>query len=141
MGSRDEAAHERALGGVVLAEVLVRIEQLSVAGRVELERRAVEVHHRAAVAGGKTVAARVDASHPEPHLGVVVPVGRDEHADGGGAEPTLREPDQGQDDGRDEREHGERKDEEEEHHLPPEIAPPAGSLEARALVTIRTQLP
>jgi len=41
------------------------------------------VHHRAAVAGGKAVAARVVACHPEPHLGVVVPVGRDEHADGG----------------------------------------------------------
>jgi hypothetical protein len=27
------------------------------------------------------------------------------------------------------------------NRLPPEIAPPAGSLEARALVTIRTQLP
>jgi hypothetical protein len=46
-------------------------------------------------------------------------VGRDVHADGGahadepaardgGAEPALREADQGQDDGRDEREHGER---------------------------------
>jgi hypothetical protein len=79
-------------------------------------------------------------------------VGRDVHADGGahadepaardgGAEPALREADQGQDDGRDERGHGEREDEQEELHLTPEIGPSAGSLELRALVTIRTQLP